>query len=70
MYQLSKKYLADNFAIYGGGREHFRPPNYPDILTDFTTSWSLTKSGWCGSSLEVWKSHHAVAAFRITDQYQ
>jgi len=28
MYQLRKKNLADNIAVYGRGRELFRPPTY------------------------------------------
>ena len=37
---------------------------YLDVLTYSTFSWSLTKSGCCGTSLQVRKSHNAVAAFR------
>jgi len=28
MYQLRGKNLADSFAMYGRGRENFRPPTY------------------------------------------
>jgi len=32
MYQLRKKNLSDNIAIYGRGQELFRPPTYTTIL--------------------------------------
>jgi len=33
MYQLRKKNLANSFAIYGRGRELFRPPTYSPLLS-------------------------------------
>jgi len=37
---------------------------YLDVLMYSTSSWSLTKSAWCGRSQHFRKSHHAVAALR------
>jgi hypothetical protein len=43
---------------------HISVHTYLDVLMYSISSWSVTKSGWCGTSLQVRKSHHPVAAVR------
>jgi len=43
MYQLRKKKLADSVAIYGQGRDRYRPPTYSNVVTrSHNISWFET----------------------------
>jgi hypothetical protein len=54
MYQLRKKNLADSIAIYGRGRELFRPPTYslykePNIVEDI----KIRRLEWAGHIMRI-----------------